>query len=70
MRINGEWLSCEDQETRPVIRGEVLRANGSWRRLELLIDTGADRTVLSADVLLSSGLPTSVAEHGFRGIGG
>ena len=31
MRIDGEWLLCEDGVTRPVIRGEVLRGDGSWK---------------------------------------
>ena len=50
MRFNGEWLQCDDGIIRPVIRAEILTGDGGWRVFELLIDTGADRTVISANV--------------------
>jgi hypothetical protein len=31
--------------------GEILAGNGSWEKSEFLVDTGADRTVLSAATL-------------------
>jgi predicted aspartyl protease len=36
----------------------------------LLVDTGADRTVLSANVLESLGLPTSTSRNRIGGVGG
>ena len=51
MRINGEWFECDDGIVRPVIRGEALAADGTWLRVFFLVDTGADQTVISADVL-------------------
>jgi len=51
MRINGEWYLCDDGVARPVIRGEVLNVNGFWEPVLFLVDTGADRTVLSAAIL-------------------
>jgi hypothetical protein len=30
MQILGEWYLCDDGIERPVIRGEVLAADGSW----------------------------------------
>jgi len=51
MRINGEWLVCDDGIIRPVLQGFVQLADGSWKGLVLLLDGGADRTVLSADFL-------------------
>ena len=30
MRIDGEWFLCGDGKVRPVIRGELLAADGSW----------------------------------------
>src|SRR5215471_11362957 len=45
MRIDGEWLLCDDDIVRPVIRGEILAHDGSWQAIEFLVDTGADRTV-------------------------
>jgi hypothetical protein len=49
MRVDGEWLQCLDGGTRPVIRAEVLGGDGVWRETEFLVDTGADRTVLSGE---------------------
>jgi predicted aspartyl protease len=70
MRINGEWLLCDDGIVRPVIRGEILASNGSWQRAEFLVDTGADRTVLSAPVLRALGLQPFATQDGIGGLGG
>lgn len=70
MRINGEWLLCDDGIVRPVIRGEILAANGTWQRAEFLVDTGADRTVLSAATLAMLGLQPLVTEERIGGLGG
>ncbi len=51
MRINGNWHLCDDRLVRPVIWGEILAADGSWLKARFLVDTGADRTVFSADIL-------------------
>jgi hypothetical protein len=45
MRIDGQWLICDDGAVRPVVRGEVQGANGAWLTVEFLVDTGADRDV-------------------------
>ncbi len=52
MQNNGEWYPCDDAEIRPIIRAEVLAADGSWIQTMFLLDTGADRTVF--DVSLAS----------------
>jgi len=70
MRINGEWLLCDDEIVRPVIRGEILADNGSWQRAEFLVDTGADRTVLSAPILTALGLQPLITQEGIGGLGG
>ncbi len=70
MRFNGEWLQCDDGIVRPVIRAEIETNSGSWRALELLVDTGADRTVLSANVLESLNLATIEPRDGIGGVGG
>ncbi len=70
MRINGEWLLCEDGIVRPVIRGELLAGDGSWKAVEFLLDIGADRTVLNADVLRQLSLPLLEAGEGISGLGG
>ncbi len=70
MRFNGRWFQCDDGVSRPVIRGEIQTANLEWEFLELLIDTGADRTVLSADVLGFLGLTPATSARQIGGLGG
>jgi predicted aspartyl protease len=70
MRFTGEWLQCDDGIVRPVMRAEIETNSGSWRAMELLVDTGADRTVLSANVLESLNLATIEPQDGIGGVGG
>src|SRR5438552_2488182 len=51
MRIEGMWNLQSDGMTRPIILGEIEIANGIWNEVTFLVDSGADRTVLSNDVL-------------------
>ena len=70
MRIDGEWLLCDDGIVRPVIRGEILASDGTWQRAEFLVDTGADRTVFSAAVLAALRLQPVVTQARLGGVGG
>jgi hypothetical protein len=70
MRFNGEWLECDDGIVRPVVRAEILTGDGRWRAFELLVDTGADRTVLSANVLASLSVETMASQDRIGGVGG
>jgi hypothetical protein len=70
MRIDGEWLLCDDGIIRPVIRGEILTANSAWQPAEFLVDTGADRTVFSAATLAVLGLQRLPAQGRIGGLGG
>jgi hypothetical protein len=70
MQINGEWHPCDDGRVRPVLRGEVEAADGSWVKVPLLVDTGADCTVFSADVFAALGFPIPTATHQIGGVGG
>lgn len=70
MRIDGEWFVGGDGLARPVIRGEVLSASGAWISAPFLIDTGADRTVLTAAVLRLLGLPAGASQDRIGGLGG
>jgi hypothetical protein len=47
MRINGQWLLCDDAVMRPVIQGKILTGDGSWQEAEFLVDTAADWTAFS-----------------------
>jgi len=53
-----------------VIRAEILAGDGSWVKAPLLADTGADRTVFSADVLEALTLPHVANPHQLGGVGG
>jgi predicted aspartyl protease len=70
MRFDGQWLECDDGIVRPVIRAEVLAAGHEWRSVEFLVDTGADRTVMSANVLESLNLETAYPQDRIGGVGG
>jgi hypothetical protein len=70
MRINGQWLICDDGSVRPVIIGDVLAVDGSWVKVRFLVDTGADRTVFSADVLNELQLPRLPSLQQLGGVGG
>jgi hypothetical protein len=48
MRINGEWLECDDEVIRPTVKGMVRLPEGQWVEVTFLLDGGADRTVFSA----------------------
>jgi hypothetical protein len=51
MRINGEWYLCDDGIIRPTIQVDVEAGDGSFRENRFLIDSGADRTVSTSDLL-------------------
>ena len=70
MRIDGQWLVCDDGVRRPVISGEIRAADGSWEKSEFLVDTGADRTVLSAATLARLALQPLAMREGLSGVGG
>ncbi|MGI8979662.1 MAG: aspartyl protease family protein [Pirellulaceae bacterium] len=70
MQFNGEWMRCEDGVIRPVMRAEIRTSGNAWRSFELLVDTGADRTVICASVLEDLQLPRLTSENQIGGIGG
>jgi hypothetical protein len=70
MHIGGEWYLCDDGIERPIIRGAVLTSNGLWEPTLFLVDTGADRTVLSADALWTLRCPRLPTQDRLGGLGG
>ena len=70
MLISGTWHVCDDGVMRPVMRAEMQAHDGSWVKAPLLLDTGADRTVLSADILQALRFQPVVAESQLGGVGG
>ena len=51
MRVDGEWLLCEDGVIRPTVPAVFRAVGGTWIEIAFLLDGGADRTVFSADLL-------------------
>jgi predicted aspartyl protease len=70
MRFNGQWLECDGGVVRPTMPAYVLASDNHWHSLEFLIDTGADRTVLSADVLATLAIPSVPSPDRIIGAGG
>ena len=72
MRVNGEWLECDDRVIRPGIQGSVRIADGRMIEVTFLLDAGADRKVFSVDLLaLLQPLATSENEQiHLAGVGG
>jgi hypothetical protein len=70
MRINGEWYTCEDHIVRPILRGELLGVGDTWIQTLFLVDTGADRTALSASVLAALNLESIETGGRLGGVGG
>ena len=70
MLLSGTWHVCDDGILRPVMPAEVQARDGSWIKAPFLVDTGADRTVFSLDILRALGLPAVVATDRLGGIGG
>ena len=68
--ISGTWHVCDDGIIRPVLRAEIQARDGSWVKAPLLLDTGADRTVFSTDILQALRLQPVVAENRLGGVGG
>jgi predicted aspartyl protease len=70
MRISGLWHLCDDGMVRPVILAEIMAGDGSWLKARFLVDTGADRTVLSADMLDALHLQPTNSSDQLSGVGG
>src|SRR5579871_5436439 len=72
MRIVGEWFICTDGVVRPIVEGYVTDATGTERQERFLVDTGADVTVFTANLLQKLGLPFRSPQAGaaLAGVGG
>jgi len=72
MQIRGEWQKCDDGVTRPVVVASVLDAENQPRAEYFLVDSGADRTVLSAAILAKLQLAATEPPQGtgLVGVGG
>ncbi len=69
MRIKGKWRRDENDVLTPVLECGLLTGNGEWFNTYFLIDSGAERTVISGDVLRELDAPTHVSLHSLVGLG-
>jgi predicted aspartyl protease len=70
MLCQGEWSLCDDGIVRPIMRGRIRDGDGTWRRVKFLLDTGADGTVICANVLEALNLPYVQPVDRIGGVGG
>ena len=70
MLISGLWHVCDDGMIRPVVHAEIQASDGAWIKAPLLLDTGANRTVFSTDILQALRLQPIVTENQLGGVGG
>lgn len=72
MQIRGEWHPFDDGVERPTVRAQIQRPGAEPIEVSLLVDTGADRTVLSADLLpeLTSMTTPPPPSQALAGVGG
>jgi predicted aspartyl protease len=70
MLIPGVWKLSDDGAVRPMLTAHIELADGTWYETLFLIDSGADKTVFTAEVASALGLePVSPAEQ-LEGVGG
>ena len=55
--IAGAWQVGDDDVTRPIVHGNVFGADGRLVTDDFLVNSGADRTVLSATLMTRLQLP-------------
>jgi hypothetical protein len=70
MLITGEWSLGYDGISRPMIRAEILRSDGGWEPIVLLVDSGADRSTLHGNYLGLLGFEPLESTAQLVGLGG
>jgi hypothetical protein len=55
---------------RPIVQAEARAVDGSWCQVRLLVDTGADMTVLDGETVQALGLPREAGPGSLAGVGG
>src|SRR5438093_1579783 len=70
MRIDGAWVYGDDGAARPFVQVGISHGAGLWRDVEFLVDTGADRTVLTANLLPLFDPSVIRQSVGLSGLGG
>ena len=69
MQIEGRWHPFWDTGIRPIVEAKIQVADGQWKSVMFLLDSGADRTVIDAS-LLHLLAPLSLPEEESLQLGG
>lgn len=70
MRIDGQWEPVAGGHHQPTLVVFVRSSTGGWVDCTFLIDTGADNSVLTAELVRELQLPTQPPKHSLGGVGG
>lgn len=69
MRISGQWIESKGGFEWPVVLATIAGARRAVAELPFLIDTGADQTLLSAEVAALLELPADRMGETLQGVG-
>jgi len=69
MIVLGEWRTDENGVLTPVLDCFLLGGSGKWLAVSFLIDSGAERTVLSPEILRDLDAPSQMSLDTLVGIG-
>ena len=70
MNVSGRWAECDDGFVRPLMTGFAFDSAGELVPITFIVDTGADRTLLSAEVFEKLKLPPKGSRDRLSGLGG
>ncbi len=71
MRIHGDWLRTDTGEVVPRLLVEIRAGDGQWLSTPFLIDTGAERTAFTYDLLYALQLEPEPSDGSYlTGVGG
>jgi hypothetical protein len=70
MIVSGRWGECDDGFVRPLLTGFAFNSDDVLVPITFIIDTGADRTLLTAEVFAKLKLPPIGSRDRFSGVGG
>jgi hypothetical protein len=69
MLVPGKWEPDENGVLTPVLHCHLLCGSGAWLKVHFLIDSGAERTVLSSKILRELDAPAHMSFDTLLGIG-
>jgi len=70
MRFDGTWTMDAVGVTWPVVTAKVQKADAGWVECEFVVDTGAEITIIAAEIFHQLGLPGHPSSTNLQGVGG